>query len=272
MEVSQRKPVPERDEKCEKHGAFVSRNYFGSRWSTCEACIREDREAAEADRIRQERKERRDQRLRRSGLEGRFEGATFENYVVTSAEQAAVLEACKEFAKTVKSDSGTGLWLIGPPGTGKTHLGSAMVRHIIEERDAEACIFSGRQIIRMLRATWKGNGGTGPNDGRDWDGRATTEEGLINDFGYVPLLVIDEIGLNFGTDAESVQLFDIVDLRYKHRRPTVLLSNLPASALKQAMGDRSYDRLREGAKLLACQWPSRRGGSTSQKSRLESVA
>jgi len=39
----------------------------------------------------------------------------------------------------------------------------------------------------------------------------------------------------------------------------VVLSNLSPAELKTAMGDRSYDRLREGTKLLVCDWESHRG-------------
>lgn len=256
MDVSQpKRACPEREAQCEKHGVFTSHNFFSNMWSTCPTCVEEDGAAEEAARKNQARKERQATFLARSGLEGRFAESSFDSYAASSAEQRAVVDACLEFAQTTTPDSGQGLWLIGPPGTGKTHLGSAIVRYIIEKRDTEANIFSGREIIRMLRATWKNHG----DGGLDWNGRATTEEGLIEQFGHVPLLVIDEIGVSFGTDAEHVQLFDIIDVRYKHKRPTVLLSNLPAKGIKEAIGDRAYDRLREGAKVLACQWESHRG-------------
>ena len=73
------------------------------------------------------------------------------------------------------------------------------------------------------------------------------------------MLVLDEIGVGHGSNAEHVQLFEVLDLRYKLERPTVLLSNLTTTALKAALGDRVYDRLREGATVKACDWKSYRG-------------
>lgn len=235
---------------CERHGEFLSEPLLGGRWSGCTVCADEQR-AADLERERKTRTQaRHDALLERSGLQGRFLDATFANFAADGDVQRKVLKACERFAAEVSWDSGTGLWLIGPAGTGKTHLGSAMVRHVIEKRDAAAAIFTGREIVRTLRATWRGG---------DADGSGMTEGAVIRDLGLKPLLVIDEVGVSFGSEAEIVQLLDIVDLRYKHCRPTVLLSNLVAKDLKASIGDRTYDRLRDGAQVLACSWPSHRG-------------
>jgi DNA replication protein DnaC len=266
MESQTPRKYPERDADCEIHGAYTSRNYFGSIWSGCETCSQEREEANRKEAQRKVLQERAEAHMRLSGLEGRFMDVTFDEFEATTAAQGKVLTACREYAQTVDFSGGVGLWLIGPPGTGKTHLGSAMVRHVIQERDRQAMIYSGREIIRMLRATW------GVKErGRTWDGRAMSEEGVIDDLGRAALLVIDEIGVGFGTDSEHVQLFDVIDLRYKYRRPTVLLSNLPAKGLKDAMGDRAYDRLREGAQVLACNWDSHRGKPAAPRQGLEVV-
>jgi DNA replication protein DnaC len=257
--------MPTRAATCDVHGAYDSVNFVGTRWSGCPKCASALVEAEKKREHEQLRQERQDARLRHSGIEGRFAECSFDGFTAATEAQRKVLETCKGFAATVQWKGGAGLWLIGPPGTGKTHLGSAMVRHVIEERDAEAAIFSGREIIRKLRATW------GQRGARDYEGEATTEEQLIADLGYMPLLVIDEIGVNFGTDAEHVQLFDVIDLRYKHQRPTVLLSNLSAKEIKAAIGERAYDRLREGAQMVVCDWPSHRGRPPAAKPGLEVV-
>lgn len=253
MESLMRKELPKRDEACEKHGTFQSINYVGTRWSGCPKCAEEDDQNKRREAEAVQRRERVEARFRLSGLEGRFQEVSFDTFDASSPAQQKALQACRDYASGVAFDGGAGLWLIGPPGTGKTHLGSAMVRYVIEERDRSAAIHSGREIIRMLRSTWGNRDRT-----RGFDGRAATEEDMIDDFARLALLVIDEIGVGFGSDSEHVQLFDVIDLRYKYRRPTVLLSNLPAKGLKDAMGDRAYDRLREGAQVIACNWESHR--------------
>lgn len=252
MESLLRKDFGRQPVTCEVHGEYMAVN-LRDRLTGCPTCAEEQRLERDKARLDAERRERISDRIGVSGLEGRFKDASFDNFNAVTDHQSKVLETCRRFASTVARDSGMGLWLIGPPGTGKTHLGSAMVRHMIEERDETAGIFSGREIVRSLRATW---GKTGP---RGWQGKATTEEQLLSDYGRMTLLVIDEIGMNFGSDAEQVQLFDIIDMRYKYRHPTVLMSNLTTKEMKGAIGERAYDRLREGAQVLPCNWESYRG-------------
>ncbi|WP_278535704.1 ATP-binding protein [Delftia acidovorans] len=220
---------------------------------------REREERIAAQMREQKQAEWRDRQSRfqlRSGLVGRMAESSFGSYQPMHPGQAEVLAACRHLAEHNDFRSGGGLWLIGPPGTGKTHLGSAMVNHVIRERDMGARILSSRQIVRMLRATWGSSG----FQASAWD-RPETESELIESLGGDALLVIDEVGASMGTEAERLQLFEVIDRRYALSRPTVLLSNLVPSDIKAAVGERSYDRLREGAKMLKCNWPSHRGGA-----------
>lgn len=248
MDLSQLK-VNERAETCAQHGDFVSRNFAGKHWSLCGKCREESDIAEQKAKKAQQFQDRINRMLLNSGLEGRFQAATFENYSAQTPEQVKVVKICQDYVQNFTSAAGGGLWLVGPPGTGKTHLGSAMVSAMIQARQIHAMIYSSREIIRMLRATW------GQNRRAD----ESTEQEVIDKLARVPLLIIDEIGVSFGSDSEHVQLFDVLDLRYKHARPTVLLSNLTTAELKQGLGDRAYDRLREGAIAVPCNWPSHRG-------------
>jgi DNA replication protein DnaC len=72
-------------------------------------------------------------------------------------------------------------------------------------------------------------------------------------------MVLDEVGVSHGTDNELAQLFDVIDKRYALRRPVVLVSNLTVKEIRTALGDRLYDRMREGAKVIKFTWPSHRG-------------
>lgn len=255
-----------RTEHCSVHGEYTSRNLFGQRWTTCPACAEADHAAREEAIATTRKRERAQHHMLLSGIEGRFLDATFANFETANEDQTRVLNACTAFVKAVAANQAAGLALIGKPGTGKTHLGSAMVNALIHAHETPAMIYSGREIVRLLRSTWRDGKQPllGGYDSRDRGyievRRPDTEEEMLRMFGETPLLVIDEVGVQFGTDAETVQLFDVIDLRYRLQLPTVILSNLTGSELKKALGDRAYDRIREGSRLLACKWESRRKG------------
>lgn len=222
--------------------------------------LAERQRAILAERQQELQREQLARRLRCSGLDGnaRMLVATFASYRAAAPDQAVVLNACRDFSTGTDFSSGGGLWLIGPPGTGKTHLGSAMVNHVIRERGVQGCIHSAREIVRMLRAGW---GGQRAQSHARGDAAPATEEAVIDHLGAAELLVIDEIGASMGSDAERVQLFEVIDARYRRFRPTVVLSNLTPEDMRRTLGQRSYDRLREGASMLHCNWASHRGGS-----------
>lgn len=269
--------VSTREATCEHHGVYTERNIIGKIWSKCPTCAteaeaaRDLREATEKKaRAEAHRAQRMKVLLAESGLVGRQLRSTFDTYDARDPKQKAILADCQAYVAQFSREQPlptTSLWLLGTPGTGKSHLGAAMVNHLITNHATPARMHSGQEIIRMLRSTWNRDKRAPTQEYVEHeDGSCHTEtvypvseEALIHDIAHCTLLVLDEIGVGFGSNAEHVQLFEILDLRYKLEKPTVLLSNLSPTALKAALGDRVYDRLREGATVKACDWKSYRG-------------
>jgi DNA replication protein DnaC len=231
---------------CASHGEYEAYNYFRGHWNGCPKCDQERKERQRREYEEELDRQRHQNRLKASGIEGRFLRARFSSFEATTPAQRKALTAVQEYGHAFTRDTKSTLWLIGPPGTGKTHLGAALVHEVIEQHKLWARIITPRQIVRQLRATWR----------RESE---QTEEEVIDDLASDALLVLDEVGVSFGSDGELVQLFDVLDARYRRERPTLVISNLPHTAIKEALGDRLYDRLREGARVLPCDWPSYRG-------------
>lgn len=237
---------------CDLHGAFSAMVWPGLK-AECPQCRSERVETQQRELREQQAKEAHALMLTSMNLRGRFRTATFDNFEASTAEQRAVLKACRDFADKFSSTQGDGLWLLGPPGTGKSHLGAAIAQAVRFQRDAGVLVMTAREVVRALRDTWR-------------PGSEQSESELIDELGGVCLLVLDEVGVGFGSEAELTQIFDVVDRRYQLRRPTVMLSNLSPSMLKATLGERLYDRLRDGVTSLACNWPSNRAPKATRGS------
>ncbi len=100
-------------------------------------------------------------------------------------------------------------------------------------------------LIQAIRRTW----------GNDGEGR---ESAVIDEFADASLLVIDEIGVQSGTDNEKALLFDVLDRRYSEMRPTIFGTNLDKVQFQEFVGDRVWDRLTETARWVPFGWESYR--------------
>ena len=243
------------DKSCETHGAYVAAGkrfvlgtYVREIWSECPACVAEreqseqvkaDREAAERNRAALE------SMFGQAMIPARFQGRTFATYQASEPEQKRALEICQAFALDFEAalKSGYSLILSGKPGTGKSHLAAAILQAIMPRH--VGAYMTLMDLIRAVRETWR----------RDSE---HSESQILRRLTECPLLVIDEIGVQYGTDGERAVLFDVLDRRYREMRPTILMTNLGKEDFRAAIGDRVFDRLTEVARWIPFDWPSYR--------------
>ena len=255
--------IETRPDYCTTHGDFEARRLDAAGlpthqgegaiiravWSGCPACRQEARDKAQALHEAKLKAAQRDlvaRRFRDATIPARFAQCTFDAYKVDGAEQLKARDTCKAFAARFANvlERGNSLTLSGPAGTGKTHLGIATLRAVIDAghtavyRDAAAA-------VRYLKATYSA--------GCDY-----TEEQALMHLRAPDLLVLDEVGNQHDTHDEKRVLFAIVNARYAHLRPTILLTNLTGAQLKTWAGEAFHDRLLEGGLILPMNWPSHR--------------
>ena len=86
---------------------------------------------------------------------------------------------------------------------------------------------------------------------------------MIKNFQMYDLLIIDEIGVQSGTDNERNILFEIVNGRYENVRPTIIISNRDVKEVAELISERSVDRITEGGAIIPFNWESSRGGNAA---------
>ena len=238
---------------CAKHGLYEAKviDILGRKIaSSCRQCSA-DEEARNIDlsnRTQADSLRRRiEGLLQRSGIPLRFQTRTIDNFEATTEGQQKALRTARAYVEGWQqmSDRGTCLIFSGSPGTGKTHLASAIANAVIAKGHSALFTTVGDAIRSIKRA---------------YDKTSDTSEGdAINLLVAPRLLVLDEVGGDYGTDHSKTLLFDMMNKRYENMKPTIILTNLDAVALRDYFGDRITDRLREGGgKLVSFAWASHR--------------
>lgn len=247
-----REPLGDVQKQCEQHGEFTSTGvrYLGKReiWSRCPDC-EENRMAqerqAEMNRKAEQAKQLIEAQIGRAAIPARFVGRTLENFNATTDEQRRALAIATDFVDNFPEvlRKGKSLILSGAPGTGKSHLATAILQALMPGHCGLYSTCMG--VIRHVRGTWR----------KDSE---QSETEVLDIYGTVPLLVLDEIGVQYGTDGEQTILFDVLDRRYRDMMPSIFLTNQDKKGLKQFIGERTFDRLTETAKWVPFDWASYR--------------
>lgn len=243
-----------REAVCPQHGAFLSQGtrYLVGKgrevWTPCATCGLE-RKARELEAHEMERRiaeaRRVEELLGRTAIPERFLSRTFENYRASTDEQLFALTAARAYAENFDqhAKSGESLVFLGNARTGKSHLAAAVLQAILPGHCGMYTTAS--DVIELVRSTWR----------RDSEQSQTKVLGLL---ASVPLLVIDEVGVQYGTESEQNIMFQIIDRRYRDRKPLMLMANLTRPEFEQMLGDRIFDRLREISSVVRFEWDSYR--------------
>ena len=241
-----------RTDTCETHGPFEAKCFIGSIWSKCPICSAEAAAKEKAEREAKERDDRRQswqRRIGEAGIPERFRNRSLQSFAAETDAQAAALAFANAYADGFDDALATGrsALFIGKPGAGKTHLAVGIGLRIMHRDNRTVLFTTVMRAIRRVKDTW----------GR---GSRESETQAIAALVFPDLLILDEVGVQFGSETEKLILFDVLNERYEKRRPTLLLSNLTLDDVRAYLGERVFDRLREdGGEAIPFDWPSWRG-------------
>lgn len=238
---------------CAEHGVFHFRYQgMGSRFFVsdscpqCAAALKLKEQNEDAARCQKEEQARVERKRSDAGVGLRYVQASFDSFVAESQEQVQALADCSRYCEHIAAGGHANLVMSGQVGTGKTMLASAIVNQLLGTGRRVRIAKLG-DIVRSIKDSWQKVG-------------SKSETEIIRELVGLDLLVIDEVGQQRGTETELLLIFEIIDGRYQAMLPTVLVSNLDREGIRDAIGDRAFDRLRQdGGKVVAFNWPSMRG-------------
>lgn len=162
----------------------------------------------------------------------RYKDANFDNFIEHTQNTKNIKNLCQHYVDNWQDvgANGGGFIFFGGYGNGKTRLGCTIINELISKYSINAVYASLYDVLNAVKNGW-----------RDADEGKKTKH-----YYNVDLLVIDEVGVNFGSDADKIILFNLINKRYESMLPTILISNLSADNLSNYLSRRVIDRLIEG--------------------------
>lgn len=163
-------------------------------------------------------------------MDERLRGATFSAFRTTK-DNAWNLKLCRRFAEHFDEmmEKNQGLLFYGGVGTGKTFAAACIANYLLEQRVPVVMT----SFVKLLDAM---------------KGFRDEDEAMISRLNRAKLLVIDDLGAERDTDYALEKVYNVVDSRYRAKRPIILTTNLSMEEMKETLDiryTRIYDRIFE---------------------------
>lgn len=193
--------------------------------------------------------------LGQSGIGKRFQQRVFATFKTDTPARKRAFQVAKEYADNFGAhmQDGTGLYIEGTNGTGKTHLAAAIAMQLMSEQKIPCiCKTAGDLLLDIKSAFDRDN---------------TNEKQILQIYKDVSLLIVDDLGKEQCTDWSISTLYSIMNDRYERMLPTIVTTNYNSDDLIRALTPKGYDnykataivsRLREVSKVLTMAWEDAR--------------
>lgn len=179
-------------------------------------------------------------RLRRMSLmDKQFERITFASFAETP-DNSKLLKIGKKYSEHFDRMKEKNQWLLlwGNPGTGKSFTAACIANELIQKQ-IPVIMTSFVKLLAELQ------------NFRDGE----SEQSIIERINRADLLIVDDLGTERSTDYALEKVYNIVDSRYRSRKPMVLTTNLSLREMQTTCDiryARIYDRIFEMCYPVEC--------------------
>ena len=180
-----------------------------------------------------------------SRIPPKFAKAELSNYIPDTDSQKDALRQAQKFVEAFPAAQ-KGIVFYGPPGVGKTHLATGLLKTVIRDKGGRGFFFQTTELLRLVRETYN----------RSVD---ETEMEVLRPVLEADVLVLDDLGVEKTSEWVQETLGLVINTRYNARRATIVTSNLAdvvdqnhkdfINSFMLQLGVRSRSRL-----LEMCDW------------------
>lgn len=195
---------------------------------------------------------------RRCGLKTRQLNYYLESINPVVGQEEAYKASIEFVQKFVSEENPPGLLLVGAVGSGKTLMACSIINTLIAYYCTHRINFSIEftTVAHMLEEIREACVSDYSNLWSLKSKRSTYQE--------CDILVLDDLGVEKSSEWTCQQLFEIIDYRYNEHNPIIITTNCIPSELREKIGDRNYDRLRQMCILTPITSKSQRDTATSE--------
>jgi DNA replication protein DnaC len=201
---------------------------------------REERIKVEREKQREiERVQWKERIYNYSNLPLRLQNYTIDNFK-PSSDTEKVIKTIKGYVDDFKDiyDQGIGIFLLGPTGSGKTHLAAAIANAIIQkytlrnytnQRGPWVKYWNTTSLYRRIQSLF--------------NNQSSESDDIIEECENAHLLILDDVGAEKPSEWTRATFYDLLNFRIDELQPTILTSNLKLSEIEEILGSRVASRL-----------------------------
>lgn len=188
----------------------------------------------------------------------RYQSVSFATFQPQTLQQK---QACDYLMNATRTGLKQNILLLGNCGSGKTHLCYSFLKALRqpekEKVDSSFCpskicfMTTIKDILDEIKSGFKSDS-------------SLSSSTLLQKAVETPILILDELGIQYGSDMERTELYRLFNERYNAMRPIIAVSNLDKDKLLSLLGRRICDRLFDNAVIFRFQGKSRRQEETHE--------